>query len=268
VPTFLLGYDVEHLDPAVTGRFLRRAAELHREYGVPATLFVLGQTLERNTDALGELVGDPLFDIQQHTWSHMPLKTLVQRNERGTELIVGGSLERTRDEVERTSELLAERLGVRCTGLTGPYTYYRGLADRPDILQVLDECGIRFLRTYGRNEHDWQPVSFDVQPFWYSLQGFPGMLEYGITGWADCLLREELGWDDHDGYVAELRRNLDLITERDLVWSYLQHDWSSLRGDPDLTLTEALLRELRDREIPAMRYVDHDSAARASRGPG
>lgn len=264
--TFLFGYDVEHLDPDVTRPFLKRAAELHREYGVPATLFVLGQTLERNVDALGALVDDPLFDIQQHTYTHKPLKTLVQQNSRGTELIVGGSLERTRDEVSRTSELLAEKLGVRCTGLTGPYTYYRGLADRPDILQVLDECGIRFLRTYGRNEHDWQPVSLDVQPFWYSLQGFPDMLEYGVTGWADCLLREELGWDDHEGYQAEVCRNLDLITERDLVWSYLQHDWASVRGDPDMLLTEALLREVRERGIESIRYIDHYDRALAAPG--
>jgi peptidoglycan/xylan/chitin deacetylase (PgdA/CDA1 family) len=257
VPTFLFGYDVEHQDRQVTGPFLKRAAELHREYGVPATLFVLGETLERNVDALAELADDPLFDIQQHTYSHKPLKTLLQQNGRGTELIVGGSLERTREEVSRTSELLADVLGVHCTGLTGPYTYYRGLADRPDVLQVLDECGIRFLRTYGRNERDWQPVSFEVQPFRYSLQGFPDMVEYGIQGWADCLLREELGWDDHDGYLLELRRNLDLVTRRDLVWSYLQHDWSSLRGDPDMTLTDTLLREVRDRGIESLRYVDH-----------
>ncbi|MDQ4137648.1 MAG: polysaccharide deacetylase family protein [Actinomycetota bacterium] len=264
--TFLLGYDVEHLDPDVTRAFLQRAAQLHREYGVPATLFVLGQTLERNVDALGELVDDPLFDIQQHTYSHKPLKTLVQQNSRGTELIVGGSLERIRDEVSRTSELLAQWLGVRCTGLTGPYTYYRGLADRPDILEVLDDCGIRFLRTYGRNELDWQPVPFDVQPFWYGLQGFPDMLEYTVAGWADCLLREELGWDDHDGYLRELRQNLDLIEERDLVWSYLQHDWASLRGDRDMALTEALLREVRDRGIEAMRYTDHYARQLAERG--
>jgi peptidoglycan/xylan/chitin deacetylase (PgdA/CDA1 family) len=257
MPTFLIGYDVEHLDPSVTRVFLKRAMQLHREYHVPATFFVLGQTLERNVDELGALVGDPLFDIQQHTYSHTPLKTLVQRNARGTELIVGGSLERIRDEVSRTSRRLGELLGVRCTGLTGPYTYYRGLADRPDILRVLDECGIRFLRTYGRNQDDWQPVPFDVQPFRYELQGFPHLVEYGIQGWADCLLREELGWDDHDGYLRELRRNLDLITERDLIWSYLQHDWSSLRGDPHLTLTETLLREVRDRGIEALRYVDH-----------
>lgn len=253
--TFLIGYDVEHLDPRVTRRFLGRAVELHREYQVPATFFVLGETLERNVAALAQIVGDHLFDVQQHTYTHKPLKTLVQRNRTGTELITGGSLERIREEVTRTSDLLASRLGVQCTGLTGPYGYYRGLSDRPDILEVLWDCGIRFLRTDARDEHDWQPVPFDVQPYRYELQGYPQMLELGIQGWADCLLREELGWRDHAGYLAEVERGLDLIAERGLVWSYLQHDWSSLRADPNLALTESVLQAVREREIRTDTYI-------------
>ncbi|MCU1441594.1 MAG: polysaccharide deacetylase [Rhodoglobus sp.] len=243
---FLLGYDVEHQDPAITRAFLSRAVQLHREFDFPATFFVLGETLERNIEQFRQIVGDPLFDVQQHTYTHKPLKTLVQRNSSGVTLIQGGSLERIRDEVTRTSELLASSLGVRCTGLTGPYTYYRGLSDRPDILEILWDCGIRFLRTDGRNHDDWQPVSFDVQPYTYELQGFPQLLEFGIQGWADCLLREEIGWDNHEGYLAELRSNLELVVSRDLDWSYLQHDWSSLRADPELRLTEALLRMTRE----------------------
>jgi peptidoglycan/xylan/chitin deacetylase (PgdA/CDA1 family) len=243
--SFLLGYDVEHQDPEITRAFLTRALQLHRQYDFPATFFVLGETLERNIDQFRQLAGDPLFDVQQHTYTHKPLKTLVQRNSSGVTLIEGGSLERIRDEVTRTSELLAS-VGVRCTGLTAPYTYYRGLSDRPDILAILWECGIRFLRTDGRNQDDWQPVSFDVQPYMYELQGFPQLLEFGIQGWADCLLREEIGWDDHEAYLAELRANLELVVSRDLDWSYLQHDWSSLRADPELRLTEALLQLTRE----------------------
>jgi peptidoglycan/xylan/chitin deacetylase (PgdA/CDA1 family) len=261
--TLLIGYDVEHQDPEVTRAFLARAVPLHREFDLPATLFVLGETLERNADALAGLVGDPLFDIQQHTYTHKPLKTLVQRNEAGVTLIEGGSLERIRDEVSRTSDLLERSLGVRCSGLTGPYTYYRGLSNRPDILEVLWECGIRFLRTDGRNEHDWQPVSFEVQPYTYELQGFPRMLEFGIQGWADCLLREKLGWHDHDGYLAELRTNLELIAHRGMVWSYLQHDWSSLRGDPELSLTESLLRMVRERAVAVETYASYYDRAMA-----
>jgi peptidoglycan/xylan/chitin deacetylase (PgdA/CDA1 family) len=255
--TFLMGYDVEDQDTAITREFLRRAVDLHHEFQVPATFFVLGETLAKNVPAFLPIVGDPLFDIQQHTYTHKPLKTLVQVNSSGTKVIVGGSLERTRDEVTRTNELLEAELGITCTGLTGPFTYYRGLADRPDILEVLWECGIRFLRTYGRNEQDWQPVPFDVQPFWYSAQGYGGMLEFGLQGWIDCLLRDEIGWANHDGYLVELERNLDHIVERDRVWSYLQHDWSSLREDPELSMTAALLRMVSERPIEGMRYTDY-----------
>ena len=75
--------------------------------------------------------------------------------------------------MRKTSALLAEHLGVQCIGLTGPWCYYRGLRDRPDILQVLWEEGIRFTRTDGRNERDWHPVSLDLQPYWYDA-GLPG----------------------------------------------------------------------------------------------
>jgi peptidoglycan/xylan/chitin deacetylase (PgdA/CDA1 family) len=261
---FLVGYDVEHLDPGVTRPFLERAAALHRRYDVPATFFVLGETLERNVAALAALVGDPLFDIQQHTYTHKPLKTLVQRNAAGTVLIGGGSLDRIRDEVTRTNDLLERALGVRCTGLTGPYGYYRGLSDRPDVLAVLWECGIRFLRTDARDHDDWQPVPFDVQPYRYELQGYPQLLEFGIQGWADCLLRDEIGWSNHAGYLAEIERGLDRIARDGLVWSYLQHDWSSRREDPELALTEAVLRAVRARGI----VTDTYAAVAAREGAG
>ena len=102
--------------------------------------------------------------------------------------------------------MLRTTLGVECIGLTGPWCYYRGLRDRPDILQVLWEEGIRFTRTDGRNERDWHPVAIDLQPYWYDALGFPEMLEIPIHGWHDCVIRGEvLGWEDLDGYVASVQ---------------------------------------------------------------
>ena len=39
------------------------------------------------------------------------------------------------------------------------------------------------------------------------------------------------------------------------MWSYVQHDWSSLRGDADLALTEAALRAVRERQVATETYV-------------
>ena len=73
--TMLIGYDVEaHGAEDVTPRFLDQARALHHRLGVPATLFVVGQTLEQWVSAFQSIAADPLFDLQQHTYSHQLLK--------------------------------------------------------------------------------------------------------------------------------------------------------------------------------------------------
>ena len=238
-----------------TPRFLERARLLHNRLRVPATLFVVGQTLERWVPQFQAIADDPLFDIQQHTYSHQLLKTVYIEDGRLVRVVRGVSSKETREEVRKTNELLAEHLGVQCIGLTGPWCYYRGLRDRPDILQVLWEEGIRFTRTNGRNEHDWHPVSMDLQPYWYDALGFPEMLEIPIHGWHDCVIRDEvLGWEDVDGYVASVRPYIDRAAAEDTVFSPCQHDWSSIRADPKMRATEALIRYAQEQGLRFVSY--------------
>jgi peptidoglycan/xylan/chitin deacetylase (PgdA/CDA1 family) len=241
--TMLIGYDVEWLGEGdVTPRFLEQARSLHNQLGVPATLFVVGQTLERWVPQFQSIADDPLFDIQQHTYSHQLLKTVYIEDGQSVRVVRGVSVEETREEVRKTSALLAEHLGWQCTGLTGPWCYYRGLRDRPDILQVLWEEGIRFTRTDGRNEHDWHPVSMDLQPYWYDALGFPDVLEIPIHGWHDCVIRDEvLGWENVDGYVESVKPYIGRAAAEAKVFSLCQHDWSSIRADPQMRATEALI---------------------------
>ncbi len=253
--TFLIGYDVEDPDPLITRAFLKRAVTVHEKLQAPATLFVVGQTLERSPEAFRNIAGHPLFDIQQHTYSHVRLKTVCQESDDGIQLFPGGTLAEIREEVAKASALLQEMLGLACIGLTGPWGYYRGLSDRPDILEILWDCGIRYARTYARDAHDWQPVPFEVQPFGYEAQGFPDLLEMPDQGWQDCLLRESLGWANLDGYLQAVEPNLDEIARRDLVWSYGQHDWSSVREDPSMHMTEALLHAAKERGIDIVHYT-------------
>src|SRR5262245_26281307 len=130
----LIGYDVEALGAGdVTPRFLRQARALHDQLGVPATLFIVGQTLEQWVQEFQTIAADPLFDLQQHTYSHQLLKTVHIDDGKSIRVVRGVSLAETRQEVRKTSELLQEHLDVACIGLTGPWCYYRGLRDRPDI---------------------------------------------------------------------------------------------------------------------------------------
>ncbi len=242
----LFGYDVERQNEGgseETRLFLRVAPALHRELQARCTFFVCGRTLEGNLDHLKRVkdeYGD-LIDFGQHTYSHVLLKTVCQVNEQGTTVFRGGTLEQIEEEVARTNALLERHLGVECRALTGPYGYYRGLCDRPDLLEIVHRHGIRILRTYARNEHDWQPVAMTVQPFWYQAQGYGDVLECPVQGWQDCILRDNIGWANHQSYMEAVRPQLAQVAEQDLVWGYAQHDWSSVREDPEMSLTRSVL---------------------------
>ncbi len=173
-------------------------------------------------------------------------------------VVRGVPLEEIREEVHRASALVQERLDREVIGLTGPWCYYRGLRDRPDILEVLWDEGIRFTRTDGRNAQDWHPVSMDLQPYWYSHQGFPDMLEIPAHGWHDCVIRQDvLGWDDVDGYVASLVPYIDRAAEREEVFSLVQHDWSSVRSDPGLRGVTETLRYAQGKGLRIMTALDY-----------
>lgn len=259
--TLLIGYDVEIQDPEgweITKRFLKIAPEIHKQLHAPCTFFVCGKTLENNI-ADFQRVRDryPLIDFQQHTYSHVLLKTVVMERENNIELYRGGTLEQIREEVEKTSNLLKKHLNVDCIGLTGPYGYYRGLSDRPDILEILYELGIRFTRTYARNEKDYQPVAFEIQPFWYKPQGFADMLEFPVQGWQDVYLRGRYGWANLEDYLEHIKRDIDYIAQHDLTWCYVQHDHSSIREDPQMTMTRAIIEYALEKGVRLLSYKDY-----------
>jgi peptidoglycan/xylan/chitin deacetylase (PgdA/CDA1 family) len=213
---------------------LRGAAQLHRQLQVPWTIFVTGKTLQARTADILAVANDPLVEIAQHTYNHTLLKSIFMDPRDGrpcphgggcTYFRPGGSLEQIRQEVATTQHLIEQLLARRCMGLTGPWGYYRGLLDRPDILDILYQCGIRYLRTYARDHRDCQPTPFDVQPFFYHQQGFPDMLELGVQGYQD-----DFYWDRFDDrrhgpdYLHYLLAMVDQVVTADLVWSVCAHD--------------------------------------------
>jgi len=248
--TFLLGYNVESSDstrPGVIEPFLRAASKLHREMAMRCTLFVRGRTIEEHADAFRRLRDDcgGLVDLQQFTYSGLPLKTVCRRNHEGAKLFRGGTLEQCRDDVARASDVMADILGIRPLGLAGPLGYYRGLSDRPDILEMLKDLGIRFTRTYTRNARDWSPLSFETQPFRYEAQGFGDMLEIPGQGWPDCLLWEAIDPEKPERYIRHIKKDLDYVAAKGLTWSFIQYDWSAVRYDPEMNAMRAVLEYVR-----------------------
>ncbi|MAF10012.1 hypothetical protein CMK11_06125, partial [Candidatus Poribacteria bacterium] len=144
--TVLLGYDVESASDSTAG-FLDGAAELHTRFDVPWSIYLVGTTVEARVDDILRHVDDPLLTIGQHTYSHMLLKSIYMDPRDGKEVHggaqtyfnPGGALGELEVEIAKTQKVIRDLLGVECEGLTGPWGYYRGLADRELSLLVAIE---------------------------------------------------------------------------------------------------------------------------------
>ncbi|MFA6561011.1 MAG: polysaccharide deacetylase family protein [Verrucomicrobiia bacterium] len=252
--TLLIGYDVERISGRVPGEkwvgqpvpenatdlFLDAVLKIHREVGVPATIFILRCKIERHLRQLEACLASGLFEIAQHTHEHFPLKTVLEESPDKVYL-PGLPFDRIEEQLAKPVELLRRHLGVHCRGITAPYSYYRGLADRPDILQLVARRGMSYVRSYGRNSHDYFPLGWDVQPFRYARQGFPDLLEIPMQGWIDAQWRREHGWQNWAVYHEYLKSQVDHVATAGCCWSHCQHDWTSIFYDEPLAWTQKFL---------------------------
>nr|MDO8085169.1 polysaccharide deacetylase family protein [Candidatus Sigynarchaeum springense] len=242
--TLCIGYDVESDNARTTGLFIAAMTRVHEARGVPCTLFLKGKTLEKSAKHIKRLVGNPLFDLQQHTYSHLVFKRIECYCYRGKEIYGKDEpIDAIQKEVEKASQVCQKKLGFRPIGMTTPFAFYKGLTDRPDILKVLHDAGIRFTRSWGRNEEGYNPVPLDVQPFFYDEQGFPDMLECPANGWQDCIWRQEHGYKNR--WDEKFNADLDEAAARGRYICLCQHDWSSIQEDPQMAMTAAIIDHAR-----------------------
>jgi len=239
VPALVIGYNVV-TGGDVTSHFLQTVREVHERRSAPCTLYVASGMTDEHCDALTQLASHPLFDLQ--VVLNRPLKTVCQLADGETTVWTGMSLDEADEEIGAALATMRDRIGVRCTGLSDAIGCYRGLQDRPDILDVLARHGIGFCRTYARNETDWQPVRFSVEPFWYTSQGHPDIAEFPSQGWQNATIRGVYGWDDVAGYSEYVVADVDEAARReDQVWSYWISDGSAIREDVAMSIVERML---------------------------
>jgi peptidoglycan/xylan/chitin deacetylase (PgdA/CDA1 family) len=269
--TLLIGYDVEAcaigeglaclgahgmgeaIDRTTTTKALDIIRRNHEDHDVPATLFVCGRTLVHNVAALEPFAEHPLFDIQQHTYSHTLLKN---DNWKGGTFLASPPVA-IDQEIRQTSESLHRLLGVECIGLRTPHGYHLGLTDRPEMLAVLQARGIRFVSSWARNAQGVNPTPLTVQPFWYSEQGFPELLEIPFQHWLDGTWFEEFGIDRGVEFADVLRAGIDEIVAGDLVYGACFHDWAQLRyREPEIGWVRSLMQHAKDSGVETLSYRD------------
>ena len=230
--TIILGVDVESASAASRG-YAEYGTEMFHALGVPVTYYLTGQVLEMHPKVFAALENDDLVDLQCHTYDHLLLKTVFMDLPEGIKghddkrhfMARGATLEQIDADLGRCVGLFEEVLGRKPRGFTGPWGYYRGLQDRPDILEIVHRHGLRHLRTFARDERDCQPVPVEWQPFFYETQGFGDVLELFVHDYQDdfywqMFARPKPG----DTYEQHLRSVARRVADADLVWSADSHD--------------------------------------------
>lgn len=225
--------------------------EAHREFDAPGTLFTCGRTLTHALPALRKAQEEPLFDFGQHTYSHVLFKD--DHWEGG--VFRASPPEALVFEVQAASDLLKEHLDVDCIGIRTPHGYYRGLRDRPDLLKIVEDAGIRYLTSWGRNSEGGNPSPLSVQPFWYEEEGFPELLEIPFQFWLDGTWFPTHGHEKGREFLQALKGAIDEIVENDWVYGACFHDWAMLVYDEEGTRwVWGLLEYARERGVEIYSY--------------
>lgn len=246
------------LEPETCVRALDLLGEIHESVGVPATLFVCGRTLLHSVDAVTKADRSGIFDVQQHTFSHVPFKDIEYAPEPGVVARISAAPPRAlREELAFTSRLIREQLGHACVGLRTPFGYYRGLRDRPDLLEIVRETGHRYVTSWGRNEQNGNPTPW-VQPFRYEEEGYPEILEIPFQFWLDVVWFDTHGYDTGPQLLEALKGAVDTVAEQDLVYGACFHDWVMLASREEETgWLRGFLTYARDRGVEVTTYTDY-----------
>lgn len=278
--TLLIGYDTEAaavgeglarflspqvpqyraaLDPDVTRRGVRLLARLHEELEAPCTFFVCGRTLLHALDAIEPLASSPLFDLQQHTYSHVVFRDVRYLAEGAEQeaVIPETPPVALREELQFTGDLIRRYLGRECLGVRTPFGYYQGLRGRPDLLAIVRDTGHRFVTSWGRNEQNGNPTPW-VQPFAYAEEGFPELLEIPFQFWLDGVWFDQHGYGEGRAFGRALRGAIEEIAAQDLVFATAFHEWCAVEADEEGTgWIRTLIEHARTSGVEVMSYRDY-----------
>lgn len=270
--TYVPVYDDTELDPHLPAT--RAVAQLHLRLGLPATFCLHTAPLEADpqlVEAYRRLLaeGDGLFEFLPHSHTH---DCLLPHGTLGTSPAEVKLVE----EVGRCRQLIQHWFNLEAAGWRCPNGYFGGMRGRPQVLQLLRDHGYRFLSSFLMGPGDTVPAPL-TQPFFYTEDGFPDLLEVPANDWHDNVLN---GWPPlaaawppcvpsglpaHPPTTAEekfavYRPNLEYSLEQGLeLYSPGLHPFSIYRFDPEPRWVELLLRHVMELKVPVKtmsRFVD------------
>jgi len=223
---------------------LKIILKIHKEHDVGGTIFILGRLLELCHKEITELFSKYSFDIQQHTYSHILFKE--DKNRRRTP---ASPLEIKR-EIQITNSLIKKYLDIDVIGLSVPIGYHNGLKGKIEILKILKNEGIRYVKSDSRGPGNELPAPFIVngrlkQPYFYEN----GILELTGQGWHDCIIKglipHEMPKKIVNSPSEEVRyyiNDLNFAIKNNLIYIPSFHPWSIAMKDPKGFVIENLIK--------------------------
>lgn len=226
---FLLRYDTEGENVAEMAGFLERAVSVHREHAIPATFFCMGAALENReaefSDFHREVKDDPLFDIQDHSYSHIGLG--YQR---------GKDIQTLKADYERSfavhERIFGRRpIGISICGTGGKdgerLTGFDETAKSRAEFNMVASLGMRMISSFLSGV-DESKVFLDFSSLGHpEIMGFPS--GFGDTSWMD---RRECG--DPVPYILS---QIAHRAEHDEHMPVMLHDWVAWLRAEDQELT-------------------------------
>jgi hypothetical protein len=134
-----------------TKRYTVQACRRVRDRGGVLHCFMLGRTLEQENIAWLQGIIRAGHPVGNHTYDHVNvtatrLEDIQFRFQRAPWLIAGQTPRQViRENIRLTSLAMRARLGIDPAGFRTPGGFANGLADRPDIQQLLQELGFTWV---------------------------------------------------------------------------------------------------------------------------
>jgi len=237
-----------------------------KEFDAPATFFLVGEYVQQAPQKFASLIGNGAHEIGNHSHTHIQMKDYAWHRS-------GKSVEDIRSNLRACNRVLAEAFGVsEIPGLCVPGGYYKGMQDRPDLVEMFVEEGFAYISSDSRGPQETIPAPLSNQPYWYQC-GSHRLLEVPHNGWhcnvISGLMSQPTWWpplpdaiipskkvETVDEQLDVYRREFEYGLEHNLFYAPVFHPWSIYRFDPKIVVIGFLLNEARQHSVPVIRYGD------------
>lgn len=267
-------YEKGNLD-ADTKRYSVEAAKRVKEQGGRIHFFAVGRVCEQEDISWLKQIAADGHPVGNHTYDHVYVlakkpEDIQFRFKRAPWLIEGRTpAEVIADNIRLTNLALKERAGITADGFRTPGGFANGLADRPDVQQMLLDAGFQWVSskypTHPMSKAGETPSAeiFEgivkaqptAQPFIYPS----GLIEVPMNPVSDINAFRTGRWS-LDSFLKAIRLGVEWAIENHAVYDFLAHPSCLLATDPKFEAI-SLICEIANKAGNRAALVDLDTIA-------